>query len=70
MSLLRFASVLTLAALVLMAWSLFVPTVLPVILAMSAGQALGTIALATYIIAVAADRRSQRKRSGGEGAAG
>lgn len=45
---LRVAAVLTLVALGLMVWSVLVPTPLPVMLAMTVGQAIGTAALAIY----------------------
>ena len=43
---LRLACVLALAALGLMAWSLFDPSVFPVIVAMSVGQVVGTASFA------------------------
>ena len=57
MTALRVSAVLTLAALALMVWSIFVPTPLPVILAMSLGQLLGTIAFALYLYVVTRDVR-------------
>jgi MFS family permease len=58
------AAVLTLIALGLMVWSLFVPTPLPVMVAMSAGQALGTAAFGAYGYVVVRDilrlRRARR----------
>ena len=57
MKALRVSAVLTLAALALMVWSVFEPTPMPVILAMSVGQLLGTIAFAIYIYIVARDVR-------------
>ncbi len=65
--LLQIASVLTLVALALMLWSVFVPTPMPVMIAMSVGQLVGTLALASYGLAVFLDlfrvrreRRAQR----------
>lgn len=48
MKLLYAASILTLIALGLMVWSLLVPTPMPVMVAMSVGQAFGTAAFAAY----------------------
>lgn len=45
---LRFSAGLTLVALALMVWSLLEPTPLPVMVAMSVGQALGTIAFGIF----------------------
>jgi hypothetical protein len=50
---LRASAVLTLIGLGLMVWSIVQPTPLPVMLAMSVGQGLGTISLATYLLAIA-----------------
>ena len=62
---LRISAVLTLIALGLMCWSLLVPTPLPVMVAMSAGQAFGTLAFLIYGIAVFKDitraRREERR---------
>jgi hypothetical protein len=57
---LRISAVLTLLALGLMAWSLLQPTPLPVMLAMTAGQAVGTVALALYLYVVIRDVRKGR----------
>jgi hypothetical protein len=60
---LRTSAVLTLLALALMIWSVFQPTPMPVMLAMSLGQALGTGAFALYALAILIDlRRSRRIR--------
>jgi hypothetical protein len=56
-TLLRASAVLTLLALALMAWALIDPTVLPVMLAMTAGQGLGTSALALYVFVIVRDLR-------------
>jgi hypothetical protein len=61
--LLRIAAVLTLVGLGLMLWSIFVPTALPVVLAMSLGQAIGILAFAMYGYVVLADVRAQRARA-------
>lgn len=57
--LLRLASVLTLAALALMVWSVLVPAPLPVMLAMSVGQVVGTAALGAYLWVVIRDVRGK-----------
>lgn len=44
----RISAMLTLVALALMVWSLLQPTPLPVMVAMSVGQALGTIAFGIF----------------------
>jgi hypothetical protein len=62
-SLLRGAAILTLFALALMVWSMLDPTPLPVMLAMSLGLVLGTVAFALYGLAVYKDlRRIRRER--------
>lgn len=61
--LLRLAAGLTLLGLALMLWSIFVPTVLPVILAMSVGQGVGILAFAMFGYVVLADLRAQRARA-------
>ena len=60
--LLRVAGVLTLLALALMVWSVIQPTPMPVLLAMSLGQLLGTLAFAMYGLVVFADLRRQYVR--------
>jgi hypothetical protein len=57
---LRGACLLALAALGLMTWSLFDPRPIPVILAMSLGQLLGTLSLLAFVICVVADVRRRR----------
>jgi hypothetical protein len=52
--------VCTLAALALMIWQLFDPTVWPVMVAMSLGQVLGTASLVAFGYVVFADFRAQR----------
>lgn len=52
---LRISAVLTLLALALMCWSLLVPTPLPVMVAMSVGQGLGTLAFAIFGLVVFKD---------------
>jgi len=61
---LRVAAALTLVALALMVWSLIDPTVLPVMVAMTIGQAIGTAAFAAYGWVVFRDlfrRRAERR---------
>jgi hypothetical protein len=60
-TLIRISAVLTILGLVLMVWSMIVPTPLPVMLAMSLGQAFGTSALAIYLIAIVLDLRRKRR---------
>jgi hypothetical protein len=65
--LLRVSAALTLVALGLMVWSMAQPTPLPVMLAMTVGQGLGTLAFALYGYVVIADlRRIRRARRAGE----
>ena len=63
--LLQIAAVLTLLALAMMLWAVMVPTPMPVMLAMTFGQLLGTVAFASYGVAVALDlvriRRERRE---------
>jgi hypothetical protein len=64
--LLRWSAVLTLVALGLMVWSMIDPTPLPVMLAMTAGQGLGTLAFVFYLFVVLQDfRRARRERRSG-----
>jgi len=56
-TLLRIAAVLTLIGLALMVWSMLVPTPLPVMLAMTVGQAFGTAAFALYVFVVVRELR-------------
>lgn len=60
--LLRFAAVLGLAALALMVWSILDPRPVPVLVAMSLGQALGTGSLLLYVVVVIADMRRSAER--------
>ena len=57
MTLLRIAAVLTLIGLALMVWSMLVPTPLPVMLAMTVGQAIGTAAFGLYLFVVVRELR-------------
>ena len=58
---LRASAVLTLVALAMMVWSVLRPTPLPVMLAMSLGQAVGTAAFGIYGWVVLADLRRIRR---------
>lgn len=59
---LRVSAALTLIALGLMVWSMLVPTPLPVMLAMSVGQVVGTTAFAIYVVIVVRQLRRERRR--------
>ena len=59
MILLRVSAVLTLVGLALMVWSMLVPTPLPVMLAMTVGQGLGTIAFGLYLFVVVRELRTR-----------
>jgi hypothetical protein len=58
------ASVCALAALALMTWQIFDPTVWPVMVAMSVGQVLGTASFAAFGYVVFADFRAHRRAEG------
>lgn len=58
---LRASAALTLIALALMVWSMAVPTPLPVMLAMTAGQAVGSAAFAIYLFVVVRTLRRERR---------
>ncbi len=59
---LRVSAVLTLLGLALMVWSMVQPTPLPVMLAMSVGQVIGTSAFGLYLFVVVRQlRREYRK---------
>lgn len=65
-ALLRWSAVLTLIGLGLMAWSMLKPTPMPIMLAMTAGQGLGTLAFLMYLFVVIQDfRRIRRERKSG-----
>lgn len=59
---LRVSATLTLIGLGLMVWSMLVPTPLPVMLAMSVGQVVGTTAFAIYTVIVVRQLRRERRR--------
>ncbi|HXX70583.1 MAG TPA: hypothetical protein VEK07_25595 [Polyangiaceae bacterium] len=55
------ACICALVALGLMTWQLFDPRVVPVIVAMSIGQVLGTASFAAYVLVIIADFRAHRR---------
>ena len=55
MTALRISAVLTLVGLAMMAWSMLEPTPLPVMLAMSVGQGIGSLAFGLYLFVVIRD---------------
>jgi len=60
----RLACIATLVSLALMSWSVIDPSPLPVMVSMSVGQAIGTLALACYLGAVLLFQlRLRRKRT-------
>jgi hypothetical protein len=68
--LLRVACVLGLIALPLMVWSVFDPSVWPVLVALSFGQAIGTLSFALYLVVVVRDlglREKLRSRFSSDG---
>ncbi len=58
------SSIATLGAVGLMVLAIVFPSPLPLVMAMSIGQALGTISLASYLLAIALDL--QNSGAGGE----
>jgi hypothetical protein len=58
---LRVACFFALAALALMVWSLLDPRPIPVVVAMSVGQVLGTLSLGAFLVVVVADLRGRMK---------
>lgn len=54
------ACVLALLGLGLMLWSVFSPTVWPIMIAISAGQAIGTVSFLLYLLVVARDLHVER----------
>jgi Na+/melibiose symporter-like transporter len=58
---LRGSAVLTVAGLAFMLWSLVKPTAMPVVLAMSLGQMLGTLAFAMFGWVVFSELRDARR---------
>lgn len=60
MRILRVAAVLAMIGLAFMLWAVFVPTPMPVILAMSVGQGIGTLSFALYLFVVVSDLHRAR----------
>lgn len=60
--LLRISALLTILALIFMVWSMLQPTPLPVMLAMSVGQLVGTVAFGLYGYVILVDLRRDRAR--------
>ncbi len=58
---LRLAAGASIISLVLMVWSLLQPTPIPVVVAMSVGQAIGTLALVLFLYVIVADFRAKAK---------
>lgn len=67
--LLQIAAVLTMVGLALMVWSMAAPTPMPVILAMSAGQLLGTLAFGLFGYVVLVDQLRKQRAKGAAAAA-
>jgi hypothetical protein len=59
---LRWCALLTLVGLALMVWSMVQPTPLPVMLAMTVGQVLGTLAFGAYLFIVIRELRREIRR--------
>jgi hypothetical protein len=57
------ACLLALVALGLVVWSLLDPRPIPVIVAMSVGQALGTVSFVAFLLVVAGDLRSRYRKN-------
>jgi hypothetical protein len=68
--LLQISCGLTLVGLALMVWSMLVPTPMPVILAMSLGQLLGTVAFGMFGYVVLVDQVRKQRAKGAARAAG
>lgn len=62
-TLLVLACCLSLANMVVIALSVLMPTALPVMAAMSVGQAVGFASLAAYVLAISLDRRPPKEAS-------
>lgn len=58
---LRVACILALVALPLMVWSVLDPRVWPVLVALSLGQAIGTLSFLLFLVVVARDLRVRAK---------
>jgi len=60
---LRLSAVLTLLGLAFMVWSMLEPTPLPVMLAMTVGQGLGTLAFGIYVVIVVRELVRELRRA-------
>jgi hypothetical protein len=60
-TMLRISAVLTIVGLAFMVWSLIQPTPMPVMLAMSVGQAFGTFAFMLYLVVIVIDLKRGRR---------
>jgi hypothetical protein len=58
------AAIMTLIGLALMVWSMAQPTPMPVILAMSVGQGLGTLAFLLFGVVVLIDQLRKQREAG------
>lgn len=58
----RLSALFALVSIGLMVWSLFDPRPIPVVVAMSVGQVIGTLSLGCFCAVVAADIRGLRRR--------
>jgi hypothetical protein len=67
--LVRAAAVLALVGLALFAWSVLDPRPVPVVVAMSVGQAIGTLSFLLYVLAIYLDLRRARVLGKGADAA-
>lgn len=63
MTLLRISCVLTLVGLALMAWSMVQPTWMPVMIAMTVGQLVGTSAFAIFLFVIVRDVRRRLRET-------
>ncbi len=63
-TLLRVACIMALVALPMMVWSVFSPTVWPVLVALSVGQGIGTLSFVLFLIVVARDLGVKKKLAG------
>lgn len=68
---LRVSAALTMVGLLLMVWSLAVPKPLPIMIAFTAGQGIGTLAFALYLAVIVIDirRRMVVRRDAADAAA-
>ena len=62
MTALRWSAVLTLIGLAFMVWSMLEPTPMPVMLAMTVGQVVGSAAFGIYLFIVVRDLRRARQQ--------